>query len=165
MTVFAFVLIAILVFIDQIIKIWVSNNLILKQSVEFIHFGDLQVLNLSYIQNTGAAFSILEGKTAFLSIFSGIVIVIGILAILLKKIKQPLVVISVSLMIAGGLGNLIDRVFRHYVIDYLEFKLFNFAVFNFADCCVVIGVILLAVYLIFLDKPKTKGKEVINEKL
>ena len=69
-------------------------------------------------------------------------------------------VISIVLIIAGGAGNLFDRIFRGFVVDYFEVKLFNFAVFNFADCCVVIGAIMLLFYTIFLDKTK---KEVINE--
>ena len=67
--------------------------------------------------------------------------------------------ICLTLIIAGGIGNLIDRLFRSgRVVDYLNVKLFHFAVFNFADCCVVIGVILFACYLFFLEPRQAKGK-------
>ena len=61
--------------------------------------------------------------------------------------KSNFLIWSVALVIAGGVGNLIDRIFRHFVIDYIEVRLINFAVFNFADCCVVIGTIMIVCYL------------------
>ena len=72
---------------------------------------------------------------------------------------------SLALIISGGVGNLIDRffngeaLFKGKVVDYVDFRLINFAVFNFADCCVVIGTILLVVYLIFYDNEKTLNSE------
>lgn len=60
-------------------------------------------------------------------------------------------VISVSAVIAGGIANLIDRIRLGYVVDYLEVRLFNFAIFNFADICVVLGAICLVIYVIFFD--------------
>lgn len=163
-----FIIIAFLVGTDQIIKIWADNNLIGKGSVPFIHFGDIQIINLSYCENTGAAFSIFENNTIFLIIITSIFLIFGIWAILVKKIKHKLALLSVTFILAGGIGNLIDRIFRGnklfqgYVIDYLEVKLFRFAVFNFADCCVVIGAILLAVYVIFFDKSLKEDKKAIE---
>lgn len=66
-------------------------------------------------------------------------------------------------VLGGGIGNLIDRIFRHYVVDFLDFRLINFAVFNFADCCVVVGTILLFVYvLFFMDKNKKETDTVLK---
>ena len=157
-----FIIIAFLVGTDQIIKMWADNNLIGKGSVPFIHFGDIQIINLSYCENTGAAFSIFENNTIFLIIITSIFLIFGIWAILVKKIKHKLALLSVTLILAGGVGNLIDRIFRGYVIDYLEVKLFRFAVFNFADCCVVIGAIFLAVYVILIDKSSKEEKKAIE---
>ncbi len=148
---------------DQWIKVWAAENLAGKVPVQFIKFGDTEVINLSYCENTGAAFSILSGQTTLLSIITAVVIIIAIYLLLSKKIKQPFLIFSVALIIAGGLGNLIDRIFRGYVIDYIEVKLFRFAVFNFADCCVVIGAIMMMVFALFLDKESEPKKEIISE--
>ena len=156
------IVIALLVGTDQLVKIWADNNLIGKGSVPFIHFGDIQIINLSYCENTGAAFSIFENNIIFLILITSIFLIFGIWVIMARKIKHKLALLSVTLILAGGVGNLIDRIFRGYVIDYLEVKLFRFAVFNFADCCVVIGAILLAVYVIFFDKSSKDDKKAIE---
>ena len=137
----------ILVLIDQIIKVVVSN---MKNNIVIIK----NFFSLTYIENTGAAFSILESKRIFL-------IIIGIGALYLiykflikdKKLTPPETLIY-SLLIGGIVGNLIDRIIYGYVIDYLEFILFNhyMPIFNFADICIVIGTILFLFETIKEDK-------------
>ena len=79
--------------------------------------------------------------------------------------KSKLLTISLTLILSGGLGNLIDRLFRGgHVVDYLDIKLFQFAVFNFADCCVVIGVILFALYFLFIEPKLSKQDEPAKKK-
>lgn len=73
-----------------------------------------------------------------------------------------------TLIVSGGIGNIIDRIFRGgLVVDYLDVQLFDFAVFNFADCCVTIGAVLLLIYIIFFDKgsniKKAESGETSNE--
>lgn len=150
--------------IDQLIKWWAYENLRGNPPIEFIHFGDTQIMHLSYYENTGAAFSIFSGQQIFLIIITALFIGFGIYLLVTKKIKRPTVLASAVLVIGGGIGNLIDRIFRGgelfngFVIDYFEVKLFNFAVFNFADCCVIIGAILFLILFIFFDKSE-KHKE------
>ena len=137
----------ILVLIDQIIKVVVSN---MKNNIVIIK----NFFCLTYVENTGAAFSILESKRIFL-------IIIGIGALYLiykflikdKKLTTPETLIY-SLLIGGIVGNLIDRIIYGYVIDYLEFILFNhyMPIFNFADICIVIGTILFLFETIKEDK-------------
>lgn len=80
--------------------------------------------------------------------------------ILLKNIKNSkLFLISLSFIIGGGIGNLIDRFSKGYVVDYLEVKLFKFAVFNLADSFVVVGSILLFIFMIFFDKKNDETKK------
>lgn len=148
--------IVLLVGIDQAIKFWAAESLIGKGSVEFLKIGDTEILNLSYHENIGAAFSSFSGMRIFLIIFTSIFIIAGLYLIITKKIKKPALLWSVTLIIAGGIGNLIDRVFRSFVIDYFEVKLFRFAVFNFADCCIVIGAVLMVILFIFFDKSDKK---------
>lgn len=145
---------AVLVGIDQLIKLWMDTNLKSVHTMSFLRIGETEIINLAYFENTGAAFGIFTDKTLLLSIITGIFLAFAVLVLLSGKIKKPVILWSVSLIIAGGLGNLIDRIFRGYVIDYLQVELFDFAIFNFADCCVVIGAIMLLICVIFFDKPK-----------
>lgn len=156
----ALAMILVLVGIDQGIKLWAFNVLAnADMPIQFIKFGDKEIINLSYCENTGAAFSIFKDQLLFLIIITSVFIFLGIYLIASKRIKEPILVISLSLIIAGGIGNLIDRIFRRFVIDYIEIKLFRFAVFNFADCCVVIGAIILAVAYILLENKKINKDE------
>lgn len=115
--------------------------------------------HLTYVENRGAAFGILNGKAIFLICITGIVL-IGLMVVLVSnKIKSPVMLFSISAIIGGGIGNLIDRVFREYVIDYLDFRAINFAVFNFADCCICVGTALVLIYVLFFYKePEKKDK-------
>ena len=154
----AFALIAILTGVDQWIKIWVLENLKDQPSREFIKFGDLKVLNLTYLENDGAVFGSFSGMRIMLVVVTSIMI-IACMVIMVKNIhKSKFFTISLAMVGAGGIGNLIDRIFRGgKVVDMFDVQLFNFAIFNFADCCVVIGVIMLIIYLIFLDKEEVSN--------
>lgn len=128
-------------FVDVVIKLLVKNNLVLNQSIKVIN----NFFYLTYVKNTGAAWSILSGKQMFLIIFSLIVITFLFICLLKKKTYAKLETFGYSLLIAGAVGNLIDRVVYGYVIDYLNFYIFNynFPIFNIADTCIVIGIVLL----------------------
>lgn len=155
-TVFVLIMSGLLVVIDQFIKIWVLDNLLQTSSIVLIP-GFLQ---LTYVENRGAAFGIFQGKVEILSILTLAVIVVGIVMLLMGKFKSKLSLLSVGLIIAGGTGNLIDRIIRSFVVDYLDISLwFNFPVFNFADCCVVVGTILLMIYLLFSDEKENVCKK------
>lgn len=96
------------------------------------------LLNLTYLQNTGGAYGIGSSNTVIFVIFNIIIITLLTMYILKNKTSIQLV-IGISLIIAGGIGNLIDRVFRGYVIDYIDINpLIKYPVFNIADMCVVI---------------------------
>lgn len=157
----------ILVVIDQIIKIIVLNNMDLHESIPIIK----NVLHLTYVLNDGAAFSFLSGQAWILCGVTSVFMAVLIYVFVNKKSKHPLLIYSLGLIISGGIGNLIDRFFRGEtlfygkVIDYIDFRIINFAVFNFADCCVCIGAALMIVYVIFFDKekPEASGTEVVSE--
>lgn len=131
----------ILLCIDQISKLLVVNLLTKTDSITIIK----NFFYLTYINNDGAAFSILVGKRIFLILIAVLVIVMLIRCIKKNNIQNKLELVSISLIIGGSLGNLMDRVVRGYVIDFLDFKLFNynFPIFNLADTFIVIGVFLL----------------------
>ncbi|MBQ4153443.1 MAG: signal peptidase II [Oscillospiraceae bacterium] len=146
---------ALLIGIDQIIKFIVDSNMIEGHSIP-VWDG---VLHWTYLKNTGAAFGIFDQQRWLLVGITSIVILGCIYLLIAKKIKNPFLIWSVSLIIAGGIGNLIDRIFRQFVIDYIEIRLIHFAIFNFADCCVVIGTILVVCYLLFGDLIKKKREQ------
>lgn len=131
----------ILLCIDQISKLLVVNLLTKTDSITIIK----NFFYLTYINNDGAAFSILVGKRIFLILIAVLAIVMLIRYIKKNNIQNKLELVSISLIIGGSLGNLMDRVIRGYVIDFLDFKIFNynFPIFNLADTFIVIGVILL----------------------
>ncbi len=131
----------ILLCIDQISKLLVVNLLTKTDSITIIK----NFFYLTYINNDGAAFSILVGQRIFLILIAVLVIVMLIRYIKKNNIQNKLELVSLALIIGGSLGNLMDRVVRGYVIDFLDFKLFNynFPIFNLADTFIVIGVFLL----------------------
>lgn len=127
--------------VDQITKILVVNSLVPGENIEIIK----NIFSIIYTNNTGAAFSILLGKRIFLIVVA--VLIIGVLLYYIKrnKIEKKIDIIALSFVIGGSLGNLIDRIVRGYVIDFISIKLgnYNFPIFNVADILIVIGVFLL----------------------
>lgn len=132
---------------DQLSKLWVASALPYESSISII--GDFFALR--YIHNEGAAWSILSGRVGLLLIVT--VIVTVVIAWLLYKTPKEnrLLRFSYALLIAGALGNIIDRVRLGYVIDFLAFP--NFPVFNIADCCVTVSIGLIII-LTLLDIKK-----------
>lgn len=158
MIIFLIILGIVLVVADQLIKIWAINELQPVKVMDFIHIGDLDIMDLRYVQNEGAAFSSFSGARWFLVGLVSVML-IGLAIFVFKyKYKHPFFMISAVMVMSGGIGNLIDRVRFGYVIDYFDVKLFNFAVFNFADICVVLGAIFLLIFLFFIE-PKIVSQE------
>lgn len=151
-----------LVVVDQIIKLVVNLNLMPYETISLINIGGRDWLNLTYVRNTGAGFGIFKDQRWFLIAVTAIYVSALLYLLLSKKIKQPFLIWSVALIISGGIGNLIDRIFLGYVVDFIDLRIINFAVFNFADCCVVIGVIMVFIYVLFLSGRKEKTKEQEN---
>lgn len=162
----AFAAIVLLTGADQIIKIWAIDNLKGQPSKEFISFGNTKILNLTYLENDGAVFGSFGGMRWVLVCVTSLLMAYCVYYMIKHKKELP-TIISMTLIISGGLGNIIDRLFRGgRVVDYFDVQFMNFAIFNFADCCVVIGVILLLIQIIFLDiikKDKVKETAQKNE--
>jgi signal peptidase II len=108
------------------------------------------VFHLTYAENRGAAFSILQNKRTLFIVVTVMFIIFAVYYLLRHRNENILVKISLSMILSGAIGNLIDRVRFGYVVDFMDFRLINFPIFNIADCGVVIGSILLGYYLIFI---------------
>lgn len=145
---------------DQIIKHFVLLYLKPVGSVGVIN----GFLEWDYVENTGAAFGSFSGNTALLSIITAVIIIAGIAAIILKKINNKFLLVTATVVIAGGLGNLIDRIFRGYVVDFIKVLFIDFPVFNFADILVTCGSFMLIIYLI-IDIYKDSRKKSKGDKL
>lgn len=139
--VYIFALISLI--IDQIVKILISNYLILGQTIKIIN----NFFYLTYVQNKGAAFSILIGYRYILIIITFIFLYYLHKCIKKQKSFNKLEIISYGLLLGGIIGNLIDRIIYGYVIDYFDFMIFNynFPIFNLADSFIVIGCIILVI--------------------
>ena len=142
-----FVLAAVLVAADQLVKYLVSANIPLGGSVPFLP----HIMDLTYVQNTGCAFSLLEEHTWLLTAVSAIMSVVLVVALVRDFFKHPLGKTVLSLVLAGAVGNLIDRALFGYVIDMFRTLFMNFAVFNVADIFVVVGGFAAALYYLFLE--------------
>lgn len=150
---------------DQVTKLIAVKYLQPIEDVPVIKFGDTEVFNFTYVENSGAAFGMLKDAPWVFNTIS-IVAVIAMLAYLfLGHSNSRLEAIAIGMMIAGGIGNMIDRICLKYVVDFLYFKLINFAVFNVADSfvCVGAGLLILAAIL-DICKEVRKNKEKQEEK-
>lgn len=141
-----------LVLIDQITKMIVALNV--KNEITLVK----NILYVTYERNTGAAFSILKDKT-YIFIIITIIACVGMLyylVILAKHKNQKLETMAIILILAGALGNLIDRIRFRYVVDFIYFKPINWPVFNLADSFIVIGCFL---YIIFVIRSSSKNRQ------
>ena len=152
----AFIIALAVVVIDLALKYAVSSGMTVGQSFEVIP----SVLNVTYVQNTGAAFGILGEQRWIFIVVSAIMIVLLTLFLARAKGYHKLVYISAALILGGGVGNMVDRLSLGYVIDYIDFCAFPSLwrwVFNAADTAVCVGAGLLIVYLLFLDSKAYAG--------
>lgn len=141
------------VLLDYITKRIVSGSMVLYQSIPVIK----GVFNITYVKNTGASFGMMAGARWFFVAVTVILIAAVIYYAVKNKITDKLFLVSASFVVGGGIGNLIDRIATGAVVDFFDFCLINFAIFNVADCFVVVGVILMAIY--YIKEEKTKKEE------
>lgn len=159
-TIIVIAVIAALTGIDQLIKVWAIANLKGQPPRRFLPIGSFDWMHLRYLENRGAAFSMLNGNRAFLIVFPIIMISICLYALHRLGKKHRWLYAALPLIAAGGLGNLIDRIFRGgAVVDYFDFQPVNFAVFNFADICVTVGVGIMLIGILFLEKELPEAKK------
>ncbi|MBQ6322394.1 MAG: signal peptidase II [Lachnospiraceae bacterium] len=153
---------ALLITVDQVSKCLAQAFLSENDGIALLP----GVFHLQYLENRGAAFGILGHMQWLFILFALAISIPGI--VLLKRLSRMsahyrLLQLAVSLLTAGALGNLIDRLFRHYVIDFLYFKLIDFPIFNVADICVCLGCGALVLLLLFFyndeDYDRIRGQK------
>ena len=139
---------------DQALKWWTVGHLALYESAPLLP----GIVELMYIQNTGGGFSILTGHTWLLTVVTAVVMAVIALLLAKKVYDHPLAMWTLTMVLAGGIGNLIDRVRLGYVVDMFNFQFMRYPVFNVADILVVCGAIGFAAYYLLLDEKIQKKK-------
>lgn len=121
-----------------------------------------QVLSFSYTQNTGVAFGLISNNIIFVIIFN--IVILGIIIKFLKENNESIdytVLVSLILILSGGIGNLIDRILRGYVVDFIKFDFINFPIFNVADISITLGIFILVI-IIVKQMIQNKNEKQIN---
>ena len=163
------IFIALLAAADQAIKFWTITTLAAQPGARQDFLPGF--LNFRYVQNTGAAFSFFENGTVFFAVFTSIVLVaMAVILIRVRKRNIRLLNAAITLIIAGGIGNLIDRIARGFVVDMIEFDFISFPIFNFADVLICVGTGLLFIFILFFyekyfpsKKKQAENKEAEKE--
>lgn len=137
----------VLVGLDQYTKYLVLHHLKNTEGINVVP----GVFRLEYLENRGAAFGIFQGQQIFLLLIT--LIILALLGLFFYRIPMQHKYIPMQLVLvliaSGAVGNMIDRICRKYVIDFLYFKLIDFPIFNVADCYVVIGAVLAIIFILF----------------
>lgn len=154
---FSLIVIAVLTVVDQLTKYIAVNTVKINGPKEFL-FGLFQ---FRYVENTGAAFSSFSDNTLVLTVLTVIILCVCLILLLSRKFRNMFINICLMLVISGGLGNVIDRILYGFVVDFIEPLFIDFAVFNFADCCITVGAFMLIgyeIYELITEKKKKADK-------
>lgn len=138
------------VILDQFTKYLVINNISPSDIVEVLP----GVFEFVYVKNMGAAFNILSGKLGLLSIISVAFSVAVVVYMIVKKPQSRLFRIALMLLVSGAVGNVTDRIFRGFVVDFIRLEFIDFPVFNLADIFITVGAVLYIIYLLFFEAKK-----------
>ncbi len=147
---------------DQFVKYLVSSNLTQGVSYDFIP----GFIDITYIRNDGAAWGMFGGYTWLLISITIVVMLAGIALLLKWGLKDKVLFWAAMLILSGGLGNMIDRIFNGgFVVDFLNFSFIDFPVFNIADCAIVVGagLIILSLFKSIIDEQKQKSRATVAE--
>lgn len=151
-------IVVLIIAVDQLSKYWIVNNIGIRDSISVIP----KIIDFVYVKNTGAAFSFLSDKNYGIVILSCISILfcIGVILFMIKyRPKHKLLNISLALMLSGAIGNVIDRIFKGYVVDFIEMIFIDFPVINIADIAITFGAAMIIIYVLFFDKSKNNEEQ------
>lgn len=147
---------------DQLSKIYVAANFTMARSYEFIP----GIIDITYIHNDGGAWGMLGGYTWLLLSLSCVIILVCVALLLKYGVRDKLMFWAIILILSGGIGNMIDRIFRGgNVIDFLHFEFMpDFPVFNIADCAICVGAGLLLLYFFkgMIDERREKRRALLQ---
>ena len=153
------VIILVGIFLDQLTKLLTANLMDLYESIPIIK----DVIHITYVQNTGAAFGMMKDSRWLFMIVSTVMIIGLSLYLYLGHAESRLYGISIAMIVSGGIGNMIDRIALGYVVDMIDFTLIDFAVFNGADSFVCVGAGMLVLALILEMKAEARAKAQLTD--
>lgn len=145
-----FVGIFLIAILDQAAKFFAAGLLSGVKTVPLIE----DVFHLTYIENSGAGFGIFKDYTWMLTALTFVVVLAVVIYVVTKRPRNRVLLTALTFMMGGAVGNLIDRVRLGFVIDFFDFTLIDFPVFNVSDCFITVGAIIFAVYVLFLSDKK-----------
>lgn len=148
---FRYLIIAVILFIDQLSKYIVEANMRVGESISIME----GIFNITYVQNRGAAFSILTGKALLLILLPSLCVIFSLWYLERKKNAHFTLIMALIFIISGGIGNLIDRFRLGYVVDMIDFHIWP--VFNMADISICLGSFFVMIYIFYFEE-KDVGK-------
>ena len=150
MNILPIIAVVILILLDQGTKFWALASLKPIHNMTLVE----GFMDLTFVENRGVAFGMFSGQRWFILLLTGIIAVrlIWFYKVMPKKKEYFPLRVSLVMVLSGAIGNIIDRLFRGYVVDFFEFTFFEWPVFNVADIYVVVGVTLLALMILFVVK-------------
>ena len=158
--IFYAVITAAIIAADQIVKAWAKTSLIDVGTIPVIK----DIFHLTYAENRGAAFSMLEGQRWFFIVLTSVMLVVIAVAFFKEFFKGIWGKTTLVFIFAGAVGNFIDRVWLGFVVDMFDFRLIDFPIFNVADIFLTVGAIMGIIYILFIDKDLFKeDKKVKND--
>jgi len=143
----AFIIVFVILVVDQLTKYLVTQNIALHAEVDFIPF----FMKLTHEKNEGASFGMFSEHRWVFMLLSAVAIVGIIVFLTMYRKRHILLTIGLAFILGGGIGNMIDRIFRDTVVDFFEFTFVRFAIFNVADMFITFGAIVLGIYVIFYE--------------
>lgn len=152
----AFIIVFAVIVLDQLTKYLVTQFIPIGTEVDFIPW----FINLTHIENDGASFGMFSEHRWIFMVLSIAAIIAMIAFMGMYKKRHVLLTIGLAFILGGGIGNMIDRIFRYTVVDFFEFTFVDFAIFNVADMFITFGAIVLGVYLIFYDRKFNAAKKI-----
>ena len=149
------IIVFVICLIDQLVKFMIAKNFVPYEKLVLIK----NFFKIEYVKNTGISFGMLGGQKLIIILISMIIIAFMIYDLI--KSDSKLHSAACTLIISGALGNLVDRIIRGYVVDYLSFTIMkkDLAIFNIADICVTVGVLLYVLYVFIGNKEEDEEDE------
>lgn len=145
-----YILVPILILALDIFTKYLAKTVFILNDITLIK----DILYFTYVENRGAAFGIMQNKQWLFIVFTVVIILAMIIYLIKYKPQGKLLKLSLVFIMAGGVGNLIDRIRLGYVVDFIDVRIINYPVFNVADCFVVIGAVLLCGVILFSKEIK-----------
>lgn len=145
-----YILVPILILALDIFTKYLAKTVFILNDITLIK----DILYFTYVENRGAAFGIMQNKQWLFIVFTIVIILAMVIYLIKYKPQGKLLKLSLVFIMAGGVGNLIDRIRLGYVVDFIDVRIINYPVFNVADCFVVIGAVLLCGVILFSKEIK-----------